>query len=101
VRESFREANLGKSWYQSHSAFYYMVDFSQAPIIEKFRKDKDDTSDYSMEICEEMLEKEGLALVPGKAFGLANTARMSLVLPKEPFTEAVSKMVNYLSKENS
>ncbi len=101
IRESFREGNLAKSWYQSHSAFYYMVDFSKAPIIEKFRKNKDDHKDYSMEICEELLENEGIALVPGKAFGLANTARLSLVLQKEPFSEAISKLVSYLVQENS
>jgi len=101
IRESFREGNLAKSWYQSHSAFYYMVDFSQAPIIDKFRKNKDDSTDYSMEICAELLDNEGIALVPGKAFGLANTARISLVLQKEPFEEAISKLVNYLVQEKS
>ena len=51
-----------------------------------------------MEICEELLEKEGVALVPGKAFGQANAARMSLVLQAEPFKEALTKVVKYLTQ---
>lgn len=96
VRETFREHKLDKCWYQTLSAFYYMVDFSQCPILERYKKDASDESDYSGAICEEILEKHGVAMVPGIAFGMKNSARISLVLPKEPFTEAMNKIVQAL-----
>ncbi len=96
VRETFREAKLDKCWYQTTSAFYYLVDFSQCAIMERFRKSGEDDSDYSAQICEEMIEKYGVAMVPGVSFGVKNCARISLVLPKEPFTEAMSIIVKAL-----
>lgn len=96
VREAFREVKLDKCWYQTLSAFYYIVDFSQCPILERFRKNKDDEGDYSAQICEEILEKFGVAMVPGSAFGVKNSARISLVLPKEAFSEAMAKIAEAL-----
>lgn len=92
---SLSDHKLSHVFYQPTSAFYYLVDFSQTPMIERF-KAQGEKEDYSIEICEELLEKHGLAMVPGVAFGCANTARMSLVLEKEPFKEAVDILVKYL-----
>ncbi|EQC50555.1 pyridoxal phosphate-dependent aminotransferase [Bacteriovorax sp. DB6_IX] len=96
VREKFREAKLDKCWYQTHSAFYYMVDFSQCPVIEKHRKGEDDKTDYSSLLCEEILDKYGVAMVPGEAFGTPNCARISLVLPKDSFDEAMGRIIEFL-----
>jgi aspartate aminotransferase len=35
-------------------------------------------------------------MVPGTAFGAPNTARLSLVSPKETFEQAVDRIVTYL-----
>lgn len=96
LREAFRENNLSHSWYQSTSAFYYLIDFSQTPMMDRFKKSKDDLADYSPEICEELLESKGLATVPGVAFGMNNTGRMSLVMEKEPFKEALKILIDFL-----
>ena len=96
IREKFKEYHLMKCWYQPVSAFYFMIDLSQTTVFEKYRHDKNDRSDYSMKICEDVLNQTGVVIVPGTDFGLMNSARISLVLPKEAFTEAIDKLVRFL-----
>lgn len=94
--EVLRENDLSHTWYQSSSAFYYLIDFSHTPVMNKFKKGPEDQADYSPEICEDLLENHGIATVPGVAFGMNNTARMSLVMEKEPFKEALDIIVKFL-----
>ncbi len=96
LREALRDNDLSHTWYQSTSAFYYLIDFSQTPVMDKFKKSATDTEDYSPEICEVLLEDFGVATVPGVAFGMNNTARMSLVMEKEPFKEALDIIMKFL-----
>lgn len=96
LRESFRQAGLGTSWYQTLSAFYSLIDFSQTPIIERYRKSPTDLSDYSTEICSELLATKGIAIVPATDFGLSNAARISLVLSKDDFTAALGLLLSFL-----
>jgi aspartate aminotransferase len=95
VREHFREANLPHCYYQTTSAFYYLLDFTRMPIYEKFKTD--DKADMSKEIVEDILEQTGVALVPGSAFGYPNSARMSMTLEVIPFKEAMTKLVDYIN----
>lgn len=97
IREKFKEGDLMKCWYQPVSAFYFMIDFSQTPSFKNYQKDKNDHSDYSVQICEEILNTLGVVIVPGTDFGMKNSARISLVLHKEIFTEAISKIVHFLN----
>ncbi len=97
LKEALRTEKLSHAWYQSTSAFYFLVDFTQAPIMQHFKKSVDDTTDYSFEICEKLLEEFGVAMVPGQAFGMANTARLSLVMEKEPFKTACQKLTQFMS----
>lgn len=94
VREKFREANLGHCWYQSTSAFYFMIDFSRTPMFARFEENKD----HSYEIADELLQKEGITVVPGSDFGIPNSARIALVIEEVPFLEAISKIVRYLNR---
>lgn len=94
--EAFRENGLSQSWYQPLSAFYYLLDFSQTPLMERMVKERSGNNDLSVEICEMLLEEYGVAIVPGAAFGMPNTARMSLVSEKEVFSEAVAKIMKFL-----
>jgi aspartate aminotransferase len=93
VREKFREGNLGHCWYQSTSAFYFMIDFSRTPMFTRFASD----GDHSYAIADELLNNEGITVVPGSDFGLPNTARIALVIEEVPFQEAMSKIVKYLN----
>jgi len=95
LRESFRLVNLDHCWYQTTSGFYYLIDFSRTPIYENFRDE--DGTDKSAEMVDDILEKTGVALVPGGAFGYPNSARMSMTLEIAPFEEALGKLVKYLA----
>jgi len=98
VREKFREANLAHGWYQSVSAFYYMVDFSQTPMFEKkYKVESGPQGDFSTEICEIALSEYGIAIVPGTDFGNPNSARISLVLDAEAFSEAITLLCKFLT----
>jgi aspartate aminotransferase len=97
IREKLLEANLSKCWYQPVSAFYYMIDFSQTPAFARYAKDRLDQTDYSVLICEDILNQLGVVIVPGTDFGMTNSARISLVLYKEAFSEAMDKLVRFLN----
>ncbi|MBD67110.1 MAG: hypothetical protein CME62_18055 [Halobacteriovoraceae bacterium] len=97
LRESFREKNLPHCYYQTTSAFYYLLDFSRMPFYERFKDEKG--SDHSQEIVDDILDKTGVALVPGSSFGYPNSARMSLTLEQIPFEEAISKLMEYISQK--
>jgi aspartate aminotransferase len=97
IREKFKDNDLMKCWYQPVSAFYFMIDFTQTPVFKRFQKNKNDTTDYALNICEEMLNTLGVVIVPGTDFGLPNSARISLVLHKEVFSEAILKIVHFLN----
>lgn len=94
LREKFREGNLGHCWYQSTSAFYFMIDFSRTPMFKRFDPDKD----HSYEIADELLQSEGITVVPGTDFGVPNSARIALVIEEIPFQEAINRIVGYLNK---
>ena len=94
VREKFREGNLSHCWYQSTSAFYFMIDFSRTPMFQRFEADKD----HSLAIADELLQNEGITVVPGTDFGLPNSARIALVIEEVPFQEAMTKIVRYLNR---
>ena len=96
VQDKLREGQLSQCWYQTKSAFYFLIDFSNTPIIDQFRKDPEDLTDYSSQICEKLLTETGVAIVPGEAFGAPNTARLSLVSTKELFSEAFEKIIKFV-----
>lgn len=95
LREKFRDANLGHCWYQSTSAFYFMIDFSRTPMFKRFDGEE---GDHSHKIADELLEIEGVSVVPGSDFGIPNSARIALVIEEVPFQEAITKIVKYLNK---
>lgn len=97
LREAFRKRKLPHCYYQTTSAFYYMLDFSRMPIYERFKDEAG--ADFSQEICEDILENTGVALVPGTTFGYPNSARMSLTLEQVPFEEAIDKLMDYISRD--
>lgn len=50
----------------------------------------------SMAFCEQVLEKAGVALVPGKPFGDDNCVRMSYAVSDEVLAEALKRIGNFL-----
>lgn len=98
IREKFKDANILKCWYQPVSAFYFMIDFTQTPVFSKYRQSKLDQTDYSYQICEDILDQLGVVIVPGTDFGMVNSARISLVLQATAFSEAMELIVQFLIK---
>lgn len=94
LREKFRLGNLSHCWYQSTSAFYFMIDFSRTPMFKRF----DPEQDHAYTIADELLQHEGITVVPGTDFGLPNSARIALVIEEVPFQEAISRIVKYLNR---
>jgi aspartate aminotransferase len=94
LREKFRQGQLGHCWYQSTSAFYFMIDFSRTPMFQKY----EGKGDQSTVIADDLLENEGVAVVPGTDFGIPNSARIALVIEEIPFQEAITKIVKYLNR---
>ena len=95
----FRKYNVPQVWYQSVSAFYFLVDFSQFPIMKHFKENSEDYTDYATQICDEILTESGVALVPTTDFGISNAGRISMVLEAEPFTEAITALLEFLVRD--
>ena len=96
LMECLRDSDLSHCWYQSMSAFYFLFDFTHTPFYKSLKKSESDHSDYSMEICTKVLDDIGVAMVPGVAFGVPNSARISLVSERAEFTEAIELLCKYL-----
>ncbi|MEX0798742.1 MAG: aminotransferase class I/II-fold pyridoxal phosphate-dependent enzyme [Bacteriovoracaceae bacterium] len=99
VREKFRDHGLSHCWYQTNSAFYYLLDFKRMPFFERYRTEDD--ADKSEVIVQDILESTGVALVPGAGFGHPNSARMSMTIEVAPFEEAMEKLVSYMAKKSA
>ncbi len=95
VMRAFRDANLAHCYYQTNSAFYYLLDFSRMPFFKNMEKEHEE-EDLSSYIVDEILEKTGVALVPGSSFGYPNSARMSMTLEVAVFEEAIGKLMAYI-----
>jgi aspartate aminotransferase len=100
IREKFKEADLMKCWYQPISAFYFMIDFTQTPMFERYSMGRKDKTDHSVQICEDILNELGVVIVPATDMGMPNSARISLVLHKEAFAEAMDKLVSFFNGGN-
>ena len=75
--------------YQPTSAFYYLLHF-----------DGRDQQDRSLEWAEKLLDKYAVACVPGGAFGMRNTARISLVGKRQNFQEACKLIASFIEEED-
>lgn len=100
IRNIFRDKSLAHLWYQTTAAFYFMVDFSLAPVFKKYHTKTNvpvTNEDYSNQICQDLLEKYGVAIVPGTDFGLPNSGRLSLVMENNIFTKAIELLATFLN----
>ncbi len=70
--------------------FYAFADFSEA--IANF-----DGVENDVELAEVLLEKAGVALVPGSAFGTPGCMRLSFATSKEILTDALDRLAKALS----
>ncbi len=96
LEELLIKSGLDSVIYPTTSAFYFLLDLSKTPLFKKFNKDSYSLADQSVPVCEDILEKLGVVIVPTPDFGAPNCVRISLVLPSDKFETAITKLVNYL-----
>jgi aspartate aminotransferase len=82
-------SSLGLPFAEPEGAFYLFFDSS--PVLEK-RGWKD-----GQEFCAHLLEDEGLALVPGDAFGMNNWVRMSFAASNADLEDGFTRLERFIS----
>ncbi len=97
LQEKFRASTLSQCWYQSTSAFYFLINLTLTPVFSKYKKNENDENDYAKQICMDLLEATGVVVVPGSDFYAHNCCRLSLVLEQERFTEALDRLTKFLT----
>ena len=80
----------GISYVEPDGAFYIFMDISF--LKEKFKN----AESLSMEFCNQLLEKEGVAVVPGMAFGTDDFIRMCYACSNEELTRGISKIKTFI-----
>lgn len=106
LREALRDHRLPNCWYQTLSAFYFLIDFTATPCFDNYNtqnveKRSEKMTDYSTQICEDLLNQHQVAIVPGTDFGIPNSARISLVMETEQFIQATQLLCKFLSQSPS
>ncbi|PAF48470.1 aspartate aminotransferase [Helicobacter sp. 12S02634-8] len=76
----------GLSVLKSQGAFYLFINIKD---ITRYNGD-------SMRFCKDLLETEGVALVPGKAFGMDGYVRFSFACSNEQITEGFKRIAKFL-----
>ncbi|STP12643.1 aspartate aminotransferase [Helicobacter mustelae] len=67
-------------------AFYLFINLSRLPQSD------------SMQFCKDLLEQEGVALVPGVAFGMEGYARLSFACSKDQILKGIQRIQNFVSR---
>lgn len=96
LKDVLREFDLATCWYQTTSAYYYIIDFMRTPYFKKKYPNLSRQDDRAEEICLILLDQEEVALIPGSNFGAPNCARLSFTLDPELFEQACKKVANFL-----
>lgn len=52
----------------------------------------------SMEFCKQLLEQEGVALVPGSAFGMDSFVRLSFACSTEQLNQGIARIAHFMQK---
>ncbi len=95
LRDKMFEYNLGDIFYQTNGAFYFVLDLSKTPYC----KERSCKGDCSIQVCDEILDKTGVAIVPLSDFGVSNAARLSLVLPERDIIKAFDLLFSFLTNQ--
>jgi aspartate aminotransferase len=100
LQKKLVENSLNNCWYQTNSAFYYLLDFTRTPVFKKYSlkesQNSHDISDYATQICNDLLDQANVAVVPASDFGVQNSCRLSLVLEPSVFENAIDELVKFL-----
>ncbi len=95
LETKLEERNMGEVNYNCDSAFYFLIDLALTPYFKKNNLHKND--DHAPKIADEILEQTGVAVVPTGDFGYPNGIRLSLVSQEDNFSEAIDRLLDFLS----
>lgn len=79
-------SNANFKFFKPKGAFYVMVDMNE------FLTDEKNTED----LCMELMEKAGVALIPADAFGAKGFVRISFATSQELIKKGINRLIEYL-----
>lgn len=82
----------GIGYVKPSGAFYIFIDLSK--VREKYSYN----DSFSVKFCEDFLNEEKVAVVPGKAFGADDYIRISYACHEDDFLEGIDRLEKYISK---
>ena len=97
LKEIYRRYNWEDSFYQPVSAFYYLIDFSNAPVLKKYSKGGQ--KDYSVELCEKLLKEKSVVTAPGAAFGIPNSLRINMAVETSVLQRGHEEILDFLLRD--
>ena len=71
-------------------AFYIFIDLSEVKARYKYE------DSFSIKFCEDFLENEMVAVVPGKAFGIDEYIRISYACHEDDFLEGLDRLEKFI-----
>lgn len=80
------------SYVKPSGAFYIFVDLSEVKARYKYK------DSFSIEFCEDFLDKERVAVVPGKAFGIDEYVRISYACHEDEFLEGLNRLEKFIEQ---
>jgi aspartate aminotransferase len=90
VEAHFRRTMPGVEFVDPVGAFYFFF-----RVDHLFRPGLNAAADF----CEQLINKEGVALVPGDAFGDPRWARLSYAASEETLTRALERLTRFMTRD--
>lgn len=75
-----------------NGAFYVFIDLSRVKKVFRYKES------FSVEFCEEFLDKFNVAIVPGLAFGIDEYVRLSYACEENSFLEGLNRLNSFISE---
>ena len=82
----------GISYIKPSGAFYIFIDLSR--VKENYPYE----DSFSVKFCEDFLNDERVAIIPGKAFGIDDYVRISYACHEDDFLEGIDRLERYIKK---
>ena len=90
--ETKLSSNLIFSYIKPSGAFYIFIDLSR--VKENYPYE----DSFSVKFCEDFLNDERVAIIPGKAFGIDDYVRISYACHEDDFLEGIDRLERYIKK---
>lgn len=81
----------GMDYIHPQGAFYLFIDVRKQCTVDR----------SSMDLSTRLLDEEGVAVVPGEAFGMPGFLRISYVLPESDLRDGLARIKNFLTRAST